>query len=286
MRIKYLLKIHLVLSYCLLFVMFFSCDNEPYEGGFPEDNLDACNLALQSSTEAALNFLNANADSYTQLCTAYKSALQIQIAICGDTDGSLQAIVDTLGNCIYDNLPDNCEMAIEAANLAESAFNNSSSETYIQLCNALKAALENVIDQCGDEDGSIQAQIDELGECMLNALEVEININFAETSIEFDMVSVVNTSDLLQVYGETSSENNYTVYFEIVSGQSGVNIINDSFVLNYNTSYVPYPEGDAPFYSEIDANTSEGMTGAFSGNIIDAFGTILFIETAVIDISF
>lgn len=274
-----------LLGWVLMFA-FSSCDNEPYEGDFPESNADSCQMAIEDTATAALNFSVSNIDTYGRLCVAYKSALQVQIAICGDADGVLQIIVDSLGNCTEDTSQTDCQLATTAVVFAESAFNNSTNETYTPLCNAYKMALEQLILQCGDVDGSIQGKIDALGNCILDALEVEININIGSISLQFDMVTVVDNAGVLEISGEISAEDNYKVYFEIGQGQSGVNIINESFVLIFNETYGAFSEGTTPFYSEITANTSEGMVGAFSGNIVNDSGDILFIDTAVIDIVF
>lgn len=52
---------------------------------------------LAAATDAAEQaYLSANT---TQNCNAYKTALQNEIAACGDPDGSLQATVTDLGDC-------------------------------------------------------------------------------------------------------------------------------------------------------------------------------------------
>ena len=60
----------------------------------------AC-LAAQATASTTLTNLNAvdvNGSQYSQYCTAYKVALQIQIQECGD-DGTLQNIITSLGDC-------------------------------------------------------------------------------------------------------------------------------------------------------------------------------------------
>lgn len=83
-------------------LFFFSCDNEPYEGLIPvvlEDNL-ACQEAIKKVSDAAIRFNFANDFDYSELCGVYKSALQNQINVCGDENGVLQDLWDSLGNCI------------------------------------------------------------------------------------------------------------------------------------------------------------------------------------------
>ncbi|AEE18262.1 hypothetical protein JM84_1408 [Dokdonia sp. Hel_I_63] len=59
--------------------------------------------AAQVATSEAREIFNAvdplDEDAYTTACADYSMALQAQIAACGDTDGSLTAIVQNLGDC-------------------------------------------------------------------------------------------------------------------------------------------------------------------------------------------
>lgn len=60
---------------------------------------------LAATTDAAEQaYIGSTASNHNQLCNAYKTALQNEIAACGDPDGSLQAAVTDLGDC---TLPQN-----------------------------------------------------------------------------------------------------------------------------------------------------------------------------------
>ncbi|WP_040278605.1 WD40/YVTN/BNR-like repeat-containing protein [Psychroserpens damuponensis] len=144
---------------------FVSCEDEPLEGDF-ETGGTTCEVAIANTAQAALNFLGVNDDNYTQLCSAYSTALQAQITACGDPDGSLQLALNALGDCTITGV-DNCEDATLAVMSAQSAYENANDEDYLNLCNVYKTTLENQIVQCGDEDGSIQSIIDGLGDCVL-----------------------------------------------------------------------------------------------------------------------
>ena len=55
---------------------------------------------LAAATDAAEQaYIGSTASNHNQLCNAYKTALQNEIAACGDPDGSLQATVTDLGDC-------------------------------------------------------------------------------------------------------------------------------------------------------------------------------------------
>jgi len=58
----------------------------------------ACDEAIAQVEVTRNDFLTNTDLSYQILCNAYRSALQIQIIVCGD-DGTLQAIVEDLGDC-------------------------------------------------------------------------------------------------------------------------------------------------------------------------------------------
>ncbi len=66
-----------------------------------ENETPECEAAsvVVAQAETAYNNDNTNED----ICNTYKNALQIQINECGDADGSLQAIIDGLGDCSTSN---------------------------------------------------------------------------------------------------------------------------------------------------------------------------------------
>jgi len=61
-----------------------------------------CIDAHDATNAAALNFYASNLSSsdYSAYCNAYKQALVLQIDLCGDAFGDLQATVDGLGDCV------------------------------------------------------------------------------------------------------------------------------------------------------------------------------------------
>lgn len=56
-----------------------------------------------------------------------------------------------------------CDIAINITAIAQAAYSNN--PTSVNLCNTYGAALQNQILACGDENGMIQATIDDLGNC-------------------------------------------------------------------------------------------------------------------------
>nr|WP_321234281.1 hypothetical protein [uncultured Psychroserpens sp.] len=88
---------------CSAIFVFTSCDDEPLEGDFVGGGETSCATAIANTAQAAINFSAVNVDTYTQLCIAYRNALEAQILACGDDDGSLQLAVNALGDCTDEN---------------------------------------------------------------------------------------------------------------------------------------------------------------------------------------
>nr|WP_321232400.1 DUF6252 family protein [uncultured Psychroserpens sp.] len=75
----------------------------PIVGGLVAiDGGNACLEANQLviSTRNVFNATDDTMPEFTDICNAYKVALITKIDICGDVDGSIQMIVDSLGDCI------------------------------------------------------------------------------------------------------------------------------------------------------------------------------------------
>lgn len=84
----------------LLNIVVVSCNIEPYEGDIPDGPVVlTCPEAIQNSADAALAFSNATSENYAQACADYKAALIAQLNFCGDDTGTLQLVIDGLGDC-------------------------------------------------------------------------------------------------------------------------------------------------------------------------------------------
>ena len=94
-------KLVVLFSFLVLFTNF-NCENEPLEGDFVIENGNSCTEANNGVQLAKSNFNNATQLNYSELCNAYKLALQNKLSICGD-DTTVQDIIDSLGDCILEN---------------------------------------------------------------------------------------------------------------------------------------------------------------------------------------
>ena len=188
-------KIKFISVFVMAFAMFAitSCDNEPLEGNFSDGtengggnnngNATNCADATNNLATATNNFnqIPSSDPNYGSVCNDYLTALQEFQSLCGDTSGTIQAIIDSL-DCTG-NPPDDCESAQAATQSAEAAYNADTSNS--ALCNAYEAALQTEISFCGDANGDLQAIIDGLN-CS------------SSTNIQacggFNMVNVINQS--------------------------------------------------------------------------------------------
>lgn len=279
-------RISLLLLICILCTAF-KCDNEPLEGEFVTEQEASCDIAIQNVIDAALAFSQANDNTYESLCIAYKNALQFQIQFCGDPDGSLQALIDSLGNCSSIVEVTNCDEAIAAAQLAQEAFENATSETYTELCNDYRLSLLTLMELCGSDEDTI-AILQDLGNCIEEIVTGEgfISVNTGSAPLVFDIINVFQNGNTLQVAAETGSPTYYIIYFEIELGATGDNLINDSFSMLITSQFYPSTQGFDDFTSTITTNTPGNIIGTFSGIVSNESGGDLNLTSGVISVAY
>ena len=200
----------------------FTCENEPLDSEIDASdsgNLN-CEAAAQEVATAALAFISAGEGDYPQLCSAYKTALENLLAACGDPDGSIQSSIDALGDCSDPNGFDDCEALANATNLAEVNFNNATDDNYSDYCIAYKLALENQIAECGDDDGSLQAIVDDLGDC---------NNSSPVSNAEFYITGLFNGESIIM---EIGTSDNYLTGDG--SGFSVLDFEDDNCIIGYH----------------------------------------------------
>lgn len=78
-------------------LVFAGCSSDDDNGTV--NNQTDCELAVEAAQDAKVNYDAATDANYVTLCNAYKAALQAKIQACGDEDGAVQAIINSLGDC-------------------------------------------------------------------------------------------------------------------------------------------------------------------------------------------
>ncbi|GEM_PF-6520752 len=88
-----------------------SCNIEPFEGEIPAPANDSgkpssCEEAILNTAEASEDYVFANSSdsNYAELCNAYKTALEYQLELCGDEEGTLQTIIDSIDCMVQENI--------------------------------------------------------------------------------------------------------------------------------------------------------------------------------------
>lgn len=93
------LKIYFLIAGLIAFPVFTACSDDDEN----TDSENSCEIAIANTAQSQAEFESATDENYTSTCAAYKSDLEAQIQACGDADGNLQAIIDSLGDCTNDN---------------------------------------------------------------------------------------------------------------------------------------------------------------------------------------
>ena len=128
--------------------MIFTCDDA-------EEQSDLLQAAFDATTADELTYISSS--DYISACEALAASLEIQREYCGDLSGALRVRIDDLNACVFP-----CGFAVENRNVAEAAEENATIGNYILACLEYQFYLQEQIDFCGDPDGSIQLELDEL----------------------------------------------------------------------------------------------------------------------------
>ncbi|WP_431137596.1 hypothetical protein [Psychroserpens mesophilus] len=332
-----------------LFVLLtaFTCENEPLEGDFTTEDVLSCEIAAQNTQDAAIAFLDVTDENYTQLCIAYRNALEVQIEFCGDPDGILQTQINSLGDCgatnpdpcetvtiaannaetaydadpsdsslcstyltalqiqitvcgdsdgsiqaIIDGLddcggvsPDPCDTATTVANNAESAYNANTSDS--TLCNEYKVALQNKITFCGDTNGSIQAIIDDLGDCAPTNVSGTLSVTAGTLNIQFIVNNAVLNSGVVFVTGSNTEQGaNYFIEFEVPEGTTGVDVMQNFKLTLNNGEFFPNMDGFDDFTNNITVNSGGVIQGTFGGIVTRTDGADLNLAQGLVDLEY
>ena len=280
-------KFSALLSFLILFTAF-TCENEPLEGDFENEDpsSSSCLEATQAYSTAAMNFADATDENYTELCGIYSNAIQDVIDNCGDPNGGLQVLLNSLGDC-ENNDPESCESATAAAEVAQFNLSQATDDNYTQFCNVYKSTLENQIEICGDANGSIQDLINGLGDCTSNnSGQGSIMVTAGTLPLDFDEITVVVENNIVKVSGETSAANDYSIYFEVEEGATGADVMQNFQISLISIFYPSTMDAPFDFISNIDANPTGSITGTFGNIVVNADNGQLSLTGGTINVSY
>ena len=128
--------------------MVFTCDDA-------DEQSELLQAAFDSTTADELTYINSG--DYITACEALAASLEIQRQYCGDIGGALQTRINNLNACAFP-----CEIAEENRAIAEDVEENATIGNYVLACLDYQLYLQEQIDFCGDTDGSIQLELDDL----------------------------------------------------------------------------------------------------------------------------
>ncbi len=187
------------------------------------------------------------------------------------------------------NTEDNCETAALASAEAAIEFSDATDENYTDLCVAYKTALQTQIGVCGDQNGELQAIIDDLGDCTQDPgqnTQGELSVTAGTLPLDFDEVNIVVEDGLVKVTGETSASNNYNIYFEVAEGTTGTDVI-QNFQIELTSVFYPYNEGTQfDFTSEITTNTEGTLIGSFYNAVSNNEGADINLTNGTIELEY
>lgn len=127
--------------------------NNPITCADATADVQAAQLAYEAAISSDLEFIIAS--ELEAACSAYIQALTNQRTYCGDPNGSILAIIDSLGDCQL-----TCEQATANTTEAQSLYVTATIGNYFERCAQYLLFLEEQIEICGDPNGSLQLTIE------------------------------------------------------------------------------------------------------------------------------
>lgn len=88
-------------NFLAITLVFASCssDDNNDNNNNGNGNQTECEIATEATADAKQDYDAATNENFVAMCNAYKAALQNQQEACGDEDGAIQSIIDSLGDC-------------------------------------------------------------------------------------------------------------------------------------------------------------------------------------------
>ena len=89
--------------FILTIICFISCSSNDNEISSPETESEACTQIKTSVSTLKASYISSPQSSLETNCRNYLNALKDQKTICGDDDGSIQKIIESLKDCTNNN---------------------------------------------------------------------------------------------------------------------------------------------------------------------------------------
>ncbi len=176
--------------------------------------------------------------------------------------------------CSSSDSAPNCDSLADDTDAARAAYLSAEPSNEVALCNAYKTALQNQIDDCGDESGDLQALVDGLN-CTPSTTTGTLSMNLGSAPLVFDEITVTTIGTTRHVHGEKSNTTSYEINFDVEIGQTGANKINNFQLRLFSQTYTPLIP--AAFGNEwttnITVNSSTSIVGTFRGELANASQT-------------
>jgi len=243
---------------------------------------DPC-FQAETAVNAALGaFNNATSENEEQLCLAYSNALVVQIAACGDANGSIQATIDAL-NCGGD-----CAAAEVTTAEAQEIFNAVDpldEDAYTAACADYSMALQMQIAACGDADGSLNAIVLDLGDCSPPEQDGPVQVTIGDVFTNFNTATVSISGSLLSVVA-TDIDTGDTFTFDIVLQQTGANVMQNTLLTIGGDVHTTSVEATTPFVNNITANDGTTIVGTFSGTFLNSDNNEVITTSGTINITY
>jgi len=178
----------------------------------------------------------------------------------------------SLGCSSSDSNPStDCESLSNATDAAQVAYENATTATLVEKCNAYKAALQNEINGCGDAGGTLQNIINGLN-CTVPTTTGTLSMNLGSAPLSFDVLTVTTTGTTRHVHGEKSNTTSYEINFDVEVGQTGANKINNFQLRLFSQTYTPLIPAafGNDWASAITTNSGTSIVGTFHGELANA----------------
>ncbi|BAO76534.1 DUF6252 family protein [Winogradskyella sp. PG-2] len=85
----------------ILIALYYSCENEPYDGPLTFDTQLSCSDTSDLVDTALNNFLDSDSSNFADNCLAYKAALEEQLLVCPESFDEISELINDLNNCEF-----------------------------------------------------------------------------------------------------------------------------------------------------------------------------------------